>query len=136
MPTRSDLDIPIALERQLRALPEVPYQNRHGHPCQHPASLFAQSLAKVFRSIRAVTDSISLDATLEANLRDWRRTADAIEAMLTALASHKDNLNTILHIICGPDGAANARKAARQLDEMFEELVTRPLNQVKHHAHT
>ena len=136
MSPRSDLDTLFALERQLRALPEVPYRNRHGHPCQHPASLFSQSLAKVFHSMRAVTDSIPLDNPLEVNLRDWRRTADAIEVMLTALASHKDNLNTILHIVSGQDGATNMRKTARLLDDMFEELVTRPLNQVKHHAHT
>lgn len=136
MPNPSDLDTLFALERQLRTLPEVPYRDRHGHPCQHPASLFAQSLAKVFYSLRVVTDSISLDATLETNLRDWRRTAGAIEVMLTAFASHKDNLNTILHIVSAPDGVVTARRLARQLDEMFEELVARPLNQVKHHAHT
>lgn len=136
MPKPSDLDTLFALERQLRALPEVPYRDRHGHPCQHPASLFAQSVAKVFYSLRAVTDSISREATLEANLRDWHRTADAIEVMLAAFASHKDNLNTILHIACTPDAVVILRRLARQLDEMFEELITRPLNQVKHHAHT
>lgn len=52
------------------------------------------------------------------------------------MESHRDNLRTILEIAAAGQPDKMRKKGIRELDQHFEELVSRPLNQIKHHANT
>ena len=132
----SDFDTVFHLERALRALPEGPYLRGSGERLLHPGALFASSLTKVLQRIQTVTESFALRLSHDDVMNDWPRISGAIEAMLLALESHHDNLETILDAISTSENKRLTLELRKQLAALFKELVRRPVNQLKHGAHT
>jgi hypothetical protein len=98
---KSDFDAVLELERGLRGLPDQAYVDRHNNPVLHPCGIYRVSRAKVPQRMRAATEKAPLDVPRDEVARDWPNVASGIESMLLAMASHRDNLQSILDI-AGP----------------------------------
>jgi hypothetical protein len=58
----------------------------------------------------------------------------ALESLFAAIESYADNLKTIIAAAAPNLPKRAATKAARLVDDIFEDLVGRPYNRVKHHG--
>jgi hypothetical protein len=58
----------------------------------------------------------------------------ALESLLSAMDSHADDLKTIIGVVASDSASRKTKQSLRLIDEIFEELVGRPYNQIRHHG--
>lgn len=136
MSGKSDLDDVLRLKAQLALLPDGPYQDSHGHPSRHPAGIYATSMGKVLQRMCALTDAVRVEMRPEAIRQGWPEAITALESLFAAIDSHVHDLSTIIGIVATDPRSRKAKQAIRIIDDIFEELVGRPYNQVRHHGQT
>jgi hypothetical protein len=132
----SDLTDLLQLKAQLLALPEIPYVDRMGKPCRHPGGLYSRSLSNVLGRMRALTDTILAEAHPNALRQSWPATMGALQALFQAIDSYVDDLKTVVGAAAPSLPAKTRTQVCRQIDDVFEELVGRPLNRVRHNGET
>lgn len=131
----NDLESILHVSQKLRSLPESLYKDRHDNVCQHPYGLFIRSLSKILDRMVSLVYSIESNRLIGGAFKDFKPVADATESLLFAMESYRDNLTTIIWSI-SLKSEKNKKKISDDLRNQFEELVSRPLNQVKHHGCT
>lgn len=129
----SDLTDILRLQAHLRIRSEVPHFDRSGQPCRHPAGLHSQSVGKVLTRMRKLTETIAPEASPDALRTSWPDAMSALEGLLLAMDSHADDLKSILAAATTLSQKALSQ-VGRQIDGVFEELVGRPINRVKHNG--
>jgi hypothetical protein len=134
MGRNSDLDGLRVLQAKLIAFPDGLYTDRSGNPCRHPAGLYSTSRSKVFQRMRALTESIRVERRPDEIRGQWPAVMSALEALFAAIESHADDLNTIIAASVPSIPKRTATKAAQLINEIFEDLVRRPYNRVRHHG--
>jgi hypothetical protein len=129
----SDLNAILELGAQLRAFPERGYVGLDGRPCLHPAALYARSISNTFQSMRELIDRVP--AFPDPNtMTEWIPALQNLKGLFLAVDSHVDDLKAILGA-AAPEMTDKSRTAhRRQLDNLFEELVGRPFNRVRHNG--
>lgn len=70
----------------------------------------------------------------EGTTLDKRPFVVALQTLLQAMDSHADDLKSIMSIVCSHMPIKSLKAATRTIDQHLEELVGRPLNQVRHHG--
>ncbi len=129
----SDLTDLLRLQAHLRARPEGPYTDRKGQPCRHPGGLYSQSLGEVLSHMRELTEVIPPEAHPDTLRTTWPKVMSALKALLVELDSHADDLKTII-VAAGTRPDKKTSQVSRQIDGIFDELVGRPINRVKHNG--
>ncbi len=66
--------------------------------------------------------------------QDWSRLMAALELLFVAVDSHADDLKALLQIVNPRLAPKTAKQSASQIDDVFEELVGRPFNRMRHHG--
>lgn len=127
----SDLTDLLRLKAQLMARPEGGYMDRHGNPCRHPAGLYSQSLDKLITRMHDLTKVVPTDPPPGAATQ-WQPALSAVESVLVAVDSHADDLKAIL--AATRVARKTTMQAGRQIDDLFEELVGRPIGRVRPHG--